>query len=346
MQDLNLRPLACEASLSPYERESPIFVGDLPSASVKKLSALVDWKHTVDAFLWRCQLRALSQNTVQLYAIVFNLLERFHEAEGLTCPSPQTCPPEHLQRFVWWCLRRVKPVSAHAYWRTLRTFFRWLVKEGLRADNPIEKVPEPKMHQPLPRTVTEEHFAKALSTLNLNTFVGLRDAALFCLAFDSGARLSELLGLRVGDVDLRGQFAKVQGKGGRERLIYFGRQTAMLLLRYLTQRTFLLGQPSSDAYLFVCADGRPMTRRRALTRWHLAQKRAGLTVLPFHGLRHGFARAWLLRNGDAISLRRLLGHATVQMTERYVTLWGHDLQRLHRERSPVDSIGLQVKGAK
>ena len=73
------------------------------------------------------------------------------------------------------------------------------------------------------------------------------------------------------------------------------------------------------------------------------QRRAGLTPLHFHGLRRGFARMWLLKGGDAFSLQRLLGHTSAEVTKRYVTLWGSDLQRLHRERSPIDSLAPLLK---
>ncbi|MCX7968100.1 MAG: site-specific integrase [Armatimonadetes bacterium] len=300
----------------------------------------VNWQQAVETFLWQCQMKGFSSRTVELYKLVFDLLDRFH-AENFPCLSPCTCPPEHIQAFIWFRSRTAKPVTVHGYWRVLRTFFNWLVQQGLRDDNPILKVPQPKVNEPLPKTVTAEHFAKTISALDLSRFTDLRDTALFCLAFDSGARLSELLSLRVGDIDLTEKFAKVKGKGGKERLILFGRQTAILLSRYLTQRALILGQPSKEAFLFVCQDGRPMNRRRALFRWHLAQKRANLKPLPFHGLRHGFARAWLLRGGDAFSLQMLLGHKSPEVTQRYVTLWGTDLQKLHSEKAPVDSIALK-----
>ncbi len=327
------------------EQKMPVFTGTFSIPNLQKVgdplhNLFVNWEQAVDAFILHCELKGLSPRTKEQYMLVFKLLERFH-AENFPCPSPQTCPPEHIQGFIWNCLRTAKPVTVNGYWRVLRTFFRWLVAQGLRADNPIAKVPEPKSGEPLPKTVTTEHFAKTISALDLSRFSNLRDAALFCLAFDSGARLSELLSLKVGDIDLSERFARVKGKGGKERLIFFGRQTSFVLSHYLTQRTLLLGQPSKDAFLFVCQDGRPMTRRRALHRWHLAQKRAGLAPLPFHGLRHGFCRAWLLQGGDAFSLQMLLRHSSAETTQRYVTLWGTDLQRLHSERAPVANIALK-----
>ncbi len=133
--------------------------------------------------------------------------------------------------------------------------------------------------------------------------------------------------------------AKVFGKGSRERVIIFGQTTAIFLRKYLTMRAFLLRHPPlPDEPLFVFRNGFPLDSRYVLRAWHRAQKRAGLSPLPFHGLRHGFARMWLLHGGDAFSLQLLLEHKSADMTRRYVTLWGHDLKSIHERISPVDKL--------
>jgi site-specific recombinase XerD len=195
----------------------------------------------------------------------------------------------------------------------------------------------------LPKTVNEDHFAKVLNAIPLFRFAGLRDAALFCLALDSGARLSELLSLRLCDLDLLSRCAKVKGKGNKERMMDFGTLTSQLLSRYLTACLTRFGALLQDSFLFLTDEGRPISKRQGQDRWKKWQRRAGLTPLPFHGLRHGFARMWLLKGGDAFSLQLLLGHTSAEVTKRYVTLWGSDLQRLHRERSPIDSLSPSLK---
>jgi site-specific recombinase XerD len=301
------------------------------------------WETAINAFLQLKRLAGFSAGTLEWYEVTFRLLKRFHDEHQLNCPSPCTCSPEHLQAFLWWLARKDRPITVHTKFRALRAFFRWLVKEGLRQDNPIAKVTPLKVNEPLPKTVSEEHFAKVFNAINLSRFAGLRDAALFSLAFDSGARLSELLNLRLCDIDLLNRCAKVKGKGNKERMIYFGALTGQLLSRYLTAYLTRFGSLSQDSFLFLTNDGRKLSKRQAQDRWKKAQRRAGLTPLPFHGLRHGFARMWLLRGGDAFSLQLLLGHTSTEITKRYVTLWGSDLQRLHREKSPVDSLASLLK---
>jgi len=132
------------------------------------------------------------------------------------------------------------------------------------------------------------------------------------LAFDSGARLSELINLKVGDVDLLQRCAKVMGKGGRERIIFFGNLTAQTIKEYLLRRTLLLGQPSPSDFLFVFTNNSPLDRRYVLRAWHRCQRKAGLKPLSFHSLRHGFARMWLLNGGDGFRCRGCWGTGQVQ----------------------------------
>ncbi len=305
-----------------------------------KKTAPLSWQQLTETFLHLKRLQNLSPATLEWYEVTFKLFDRFHKTNGLNCTSPITCPPSHIQGFLWWLNQKDRAITVHTKFRALRAFFRWLVREGLRSDNPIERVHPPKVNEPLPKTVTEEHFAKVMATLNLSKFTDLREAAIISLAFDSGARLGELLNLRLEDIDLTARTAKVKGKGGKERLIYFGNTTAHLISRYLTARTFHFGAPLTG-FVFVTKKGGQLSKNQVQHRWRQLQRRAGLNPLPFHGLRHGFARMWLLRGGDAFSLQLLLGHTSAEVTKRYVTLWGSDLQRLHSERAPVDSIALK-----
>lgn len=303
------------------------------------------WQQTVTAYLSFLQLRGVSHRTIETRAGVFKLFHRFHEEECLSC-TPATCSTQHCSAYIPWLRRRGdKPATVDSHYRFLRAFFNWMVAEGLRADNPILAVPKVKLDNPLPRTVTEDHLLAVLRVLNHNDFATLRNRALFLLAFDSGARLGELINLRLADVDLTQRTAIVRGKGNRERLIYFGAATAQALIRYLTRRALLFGEVSPNDFLFVSTDGSQMKRNAVLLCWRRAQRKAGVPQLTFHGLRHGFARAWLLAGGDAFSLQLLLGHRSATTTQRYVHLWAHDLAKLHQQHSPVDRL-LRERGGR
>jgi site-specific recombinase XerD len=298
--------------------------GQNPERQARELS----WETAVDAFLWVKRVVGCSKKTLDWHRFSLQAFRQCHADLHLPCPSPLQCPSEHLRKFLEWAQSKgLRPISIDTYFRSIRAFFRWLHSEGLRNDIPTNRIPLFRTPEPLPRTVTEEHFLAAIKTLNSSKFSGLRNLTLFVLAFDSGARLSELLNLRFGQIDLETNTAKVCGKGNRERIIVFGRTASLLLRRYLTLYTTTFNRiPSPDDFVFVFRNGSPLDPRYVLRAWHDAQKKAGLQTLPFHGLRHGFARVWLLRGGDAISLQILLGHKSSEMTRRYVTLWGRDLK--------------------
>jgi site-specific recombinase XerD len=97
---------------------------------------------------------------------------------------------------------------------------------------------------------------------------------------------------------------------------------------------------TNDDLVFQSSNFTPLHRRNIYRRWQQLQKQAGLKPLPLHGLRHGFARAWLVSGGDAFSLQIILGHASPETTRRYVTLWASDLQQKHAQHSPVDRLTL------
>jgi site-specific recombinase XerD len=258
----------------------------------------------------------------------------------LPCPSPLQCPSEHLRKFLERAQSKgLRPISIDTYFRSIRAFFRWLHSEGLRNDIPTNRIPPFRTPEPLPRTVTEEHFLAAIKTLNSSKFSGLRNLTLFVLAFDSGARLSELLNLRFGQIDLETNTAKVCGKGNRERIIVFGRTTSLLLRRYLTlYNNYLQSHPFSQRFRFCFPNRlshRPKICPSCVARCTKESRSTNLTVSR---LRHGFARVWLLRGDDAISLQILLGHKSSEMTRRYVTLWGRDLKTVHEKVSPVDRL--------
>lgn len=314
----------------------------------------LSWETAVDVFLWSRKAMGVSDRTVAWHKLSLKLFLQCHKELSLSC-SPINCTPEHLRAFlIWLSKRNVKLVSQNTYYRSIRAFFRFLVHEGLRKDIPTNKVAAPKIEEPLPKTVTEKHFIQTIQAIcpfilpkslfkdtrwtNALKWHELRNLALFVMAFDTGARLGELLSLKVGDVDLQKRMALVKGKGRKERIIVFGTTTTKLLVKYLITRKLFCGDFSNDSYLFVFKNGSPLNRSYVGKEWRKAQRKAGLSPLPFHGLRHGFARIWLLRGGDVLSLQILLGHTSSEMTKRYVRLWGADLQKLHAQVSPVDKL--------
>jgi len=301
------------------------------------------WDQVIEAFIFAKRAIGIAQTTQRVYLARLRMFRDFHCEVGLACQSPVDCTPQCIQHFIVYLTQKNRRlITVFGHYRALRTLFRWLVGIGLRNDNPMTKIPPPRPETPLPRTVTEDHFLAVMKLLDTSKPLDLRYAALFTLLYDTGARLSEILSLRIGDVDLKNRLLLIKGKGNKERIVPFGRTAAMLLSKHLSLLA-MTKQLSNNDLVFPSLAGTQLIRRNVYRRWQILQKRAGLKPLPLHGLRHGFARSWLLAGGDAFSLQMILGHARPETTQRYVTLWASDLQSKHAQHSPVDRLALKIK---
>jgi site-specific recombinase XerD len=305
-----------------------------------QLRKAVSWDQVIEAFLFSRKATGVSKSMLEQYSARLRIFRDFHLERNLPCESPLECTPQCVEAFfVYLQENGRRMITVLGYFRILRAFFRWLKEIGLRQDYPIAKIKPPKPENPLPRTVTEDHFLTVIRRLDPSKPLDLRYAVLFTLLFDTGARVSEILQLRVGDIDLKNRLLRIKGKGNKERIVPFGRTAATLLSRYMsllaTYKTL-----TNDDLVFQSSNFTPLHRRNIYRRWQQLQKQAGLKPLPLHGLRHGFARAWLISGGDAFSLQLILGHASPETTKRYVTLWASDLQQKHAQHSPVDRLTL------
>jgi site-specific recombinase XerD len=301
------------------------------------------WNQVIEAFLFAKKAIGISKSTYALYVSRLGIFRDFHIQARLPCGSPIDCTPQCIQRFFLYLTdNKRRLVTVFAYYRELRTFFKWMKDIGLRSDNPMDKIPPPKPESPLPKTVTEEHFAAVMRQLDPSNPSDLRWVAIFTLLFDTGARANEILSLRICDLDLRNRLLRIQGKGNKERIVPFGRTAATLLAKHLSLLAARI-KLSNESYLFPTSNGTKIAVRNLHRKWKTLQKRAGVELLPVHGLRHGFARAWLLAGGDAFSLQLILGHSRPETTQKYVTLWASDLQRKHSQYSPVDRLTVKIK---
>jgi len=157
------------------------------------------------------------------------------------------------------------------------------------------------------------------------------------LFIDTGIRVTGLASLHLGDLDLDGGRVKVNGKGAKERFVFFGNKCRRLLWRYInTERPNV----SSDR-LFINSYGQPLKARGILEMMRRCGKRAGIREVRCspHTLRHTFARRFLLNGGDVFTLQQILGHSSLEMVRRYLALCSQEVGRLYRPHSPLDQLG-------
>jgi len=242
--------------------------------------------------------------------------------------------------------RCCKPSTLKAYHRVLDAFFTWLLQEEQLSISPMKRVPKPKLLQEQIKPLTQEELIRLLAQPDTSTFVGLRDTAFIGLLSDTGLRLSEANSIHLADVDTRQRSISVMGKGGKARVVFYGESVALMLRSYLKRRR----DPQSDDLLFVNQYGEQMLRfcmSERIREYGAAAGIKGKRVSP-HTLRHTFSVSWLMGGGDTLSLQRLLGHSSPEMTTRYVNFANTDLAELHQTNSPLDRLkasGASPQGA-
>lgn len=218
---------------------------------------------------------------------------------------------------------------------SLRRYYRYLVREKRRDDDPTALIEMPRLGRALPKTLSEADVESLLRAPDTDTELGLRDRAMLELMYATGLRVSELVGLEVHQVNLRQGVVMVLGKGGRERLVPVGETAQDCLQDYLrTSRGDLLGNARTDA-LFITRRGSSMTRQNF---WHLIRRYAKIagirSDLSPHGLRHAFATHLLNHGADLRVVQMLLGHTDLSTTQIYTHVARARLQSLHEAHHP------------
>lgn len=217
----------------------------------------------------------------------------------------------------------------------VRRFYRFLLREGIIAEDPTLRIDSPRLPRRLPDTLTEADVESLLTEPDPELPVELRDRAMLEILYGCGLRVSELTGLTVDQVNLRQGVVRIQGKGGKERLVPLGEEAVDWLLQYMRQaRGELLRGKTSDA-LFPGNRGTAMTRQAFWYRIRHYAIRCGITKhLSPHTLRHAFATHLLNHGADLRVVQMLLGHSDLSTTQIYTHVARQRLQGLHQAHHP------------
>lgn len=256
-----------------------------------------------------------------------------HLPEDIAVESITT---EYLEKQVFDEMRArvLKPNTINGRIKTIRRVLNYAKEEGLVGTNAaykLQKLIETNMGI---HSFEEQQYMKILEQCNTTTFVGLRDKTIMALMLDNGIRLRELVDLNVDQVDLYGKFLKnVDGKTNTTDDLPLSEPIVHLLATYIKERGRF---PTSSSALFVTLDGRRLNRSTIQHAIADYGKRAGIgnVRVSAHTFRHTFARMWILNGGDAFTLRRILRHKTMEMVNRYIHLWGHEVVERHETFSP------------
>ena len=277
--------------------------------------------------------RGLSSNTLAAYRADLVALARWLHARQLSLPKTGRAD---LMDFI---AARVhggaRPRSTARQLSSFRRFFRYLIREGLIAEDPTAQIAMPKIGRSLPRSLSESEVEALLAAPAVADPLGHRDRTMLEVLYATGLRVSELVHLKLSQVNLNQGLIRVLGKGNRERLIPLGEEAVRWLKTFIDSgRADILLDRSTD-YLFPTRRGDRMTRQAF---WHIikryARKASVDRDLSPHTLRHAFATHLLNHGADLRVVQMLLGHSDLSTTQIYTHVARERLKELHTSHHP------------
>lgn len=217
---------------------------------------------------------------------------------------------------------------------SVRGLFRYAVEEGALGDNPLDLIEAPTLARKLPTLVTRDEVTRLLVAPDVTSPRGLRDAAMIHTMYAAGLRVSELVGLKMGDLDLRAAVVTAFGKGGKSRLVPLGEVSAALLERYL-EGVRPRWAHIDEQHVFLSKRRKPLTRQAFWKALKGYGRAAGIAKnLKPHMLRHSFATHLLAGGADLRAVQTLLGHADISTTQIYTHVSGERLKAVHSRHHP------------
>ncbi len=275
--------------------------------------------------------RGLSPNTLEAYERDLKKLLRFAESRGRELT---TIERSDLLAFIKE-LREggLEPQSLARTLVTVRNLYKFLILDGHIHHDPTVNVETPRAWQTLPKFLTKEEVERLLEEPDVTTDEGLRDRAMTELLYASGLRVSEMVSLKLSDVDLDNGLVTCLGKGSKERRVPVGRSAIEWVQRYLPARRRLAGDRDVDR-LFVTARGTAVTRQMYWRRLVEYGERARLGRITPHMLRHTFATHLLEHGADLRSVQMMLGHGDISTTQIYTHVTNERLREAFKKFHP------------
>jgi integrase/recombinase XerC len=275
--------------------------------------------------------RNVSPHTLAAYRRDLEQLALFVVAEKNAAASAGEVDHLLLRRYLALLGKSAKKSSVGRKLAAIRTFFRFLLRQGEIGTNPAELIATPKKEQHLPFHLDIDQVTALMEAPAENEKHVLRDRAILELLYSSGLRVSELTCLDRGDLDLSGGMVRVMGKGGKERIVPVGSRAIAAVREYLAQS----GEPAGSGALFLNTRGQRINRRSVarIVDAHVLRVAAFKRISP-HTLRHTFATHMLEGGADLRAIQELLGHASLSTTQKYTHVGIDRLMEVYDKAHP------------
>lgn len=283
-------------------------------------------------FLWFE--RGLSDRTIKAYRRDLDRLLRFLADRNVA--DPEEVRHAHLREYLYHLKDSgLAATSIRRALSSIRTYFAFLLAEGAVHSDPTERLETPQVWRKLPAVLSRAEVVRLLEAVREDHPLYWRDRAILEFLYATGVRVSELVALRMVNLDIDEGFASVFGKGSKERVVAVGSAARQALRRYLGEVRPRLEKGRGEGRVFLSAQGRPLSRMAVWTLVRRAAERAGIRkpTSP-HTLRHSCATHLLEGGADLAAVQELLGHADISTTQIYTHIDREHLREVHRKYHP------------
>jgi integrase/recombinase XerD len=245
-----------------------------------------------------------------------------------SCPAYLTAERQTIESYAEE-LSALEPASVARKLAAVKAFYKFLYQEDIIQQNPAADIARPKLAQRLPKALSQKETARILDA----TVLSVRDSAMLELLYSGGMRVSELVQVKLNDVNFAECFLKVKGKGSKERLVPLSAHAVAVLKKYLETERAQLENPAPE--LFLSHNGRALTRQMLwLIVKHLAHSAGVLKNISPHTFRHSLATHLIENGADVRTVQEILGHANIATTQIYTSVSREHLRRVYAGAHP------------
>ena len=276
--------------------------------------------------------RNYSNNTIIAYKN--NILQLINYLESININDIKSVKYETIRGYLSYLHEnKYKSKSISRMISSMRSFFKYLKVENIITNNPMTLISNPKLEKKLPKYLTINEVEKILNVPDMNDKIGIRDAFILELLYVSGIRVSELVNIKLNDIEESQRRIKILGKGNKERYVLYGSRCSELLKKFISVRSNFLKYPND--YLILSKTGRKINTREIRNIINRIKTKAGISIsISPHTFRHTFATHMLNEGADLRTVQELLGHENLSTTTIYTHLTNEKLRRTYLNTHP------------
>ncbi|HCY35887.1 MAG: site-specific tyrosine recombinase XerD [Candidatus Margulisiibacteriota bacterium] len=275
--------------------------------------------------------KGFSDNTLSAYKEDLVQLNRFFKGQPITLLTITI-----INNYVIFMKKNGKSVrTISRKLASIKTFFKFLIVENIISDNPSDLIEFPKLPKVLPKALSQRDMKQLLDSMDINNPMEIRDKAIIEMLYGSGMRVTEIVCLKLSDVQVESGFIKCLGKGNKERFVPIGKHAHAMLQVYLAQSRPVLSKNEKEDHLFLNRSGNKISRVSiwAIIKKYSAYLKSDKHISP-HTMRHSFATHLLENNADLRSVQEMLGHKNISTTQIYTGVSKKYLKEVYFKSHP------------